>query len=439
MNNESGNNTKNWKQIIAYPFHLCFRFVARFLLLLGVLVTVLLPTGIIIYIFTQIGIPSTWIAEWISENNTALEIISLLSGIGIFSYLSKKYWTTIRESLSNIEKKVEEVISGVWLPELDIKESLSVTWQHNFKSILPFMKEIITDSLKLGLAVFISCISYFFASPATTNFVYVNVKQTLTNVWNEIAPQNVIVLNSRDFSPSYLFEEGAQFSLAYASQGSLSTKTGICPEGSNEDWLELFKKAIWKCSKDERVRLRVQGFASVAPVVLDSAKSDTLNYQIANQRAEALIYFLMLPTDSIYTKTKCKDVLDNSSIWERKKENGTRVKPDSPWWKAWGVTVSTKNKNQNGESKSRLRHTFAVSDSDTNQKGKGFDVIYEPWQSYGQMKNKKPADDGSRDSLRYQQLEFLNRTVQIIIEEGGCLRNANSDSQKEEDNAEESD
>ena len=256
-------------KLVVYPFHLCVRIVPRFLLLLGVLVTVLLPAGIIIYIFTLIGSPSTWI----SENNTVtvlvLDIISLLSGIGVFSYLGKKYWTKIRESLSNIKKKVGEAISGVWLPELDIKESLSVTWQHNFKSILPFMNAIKTDFLNLVLAVFFFCISYFLASPAitaTTNFVYVNFKQTITNIWNEAAPQNVIVLNSRNFSPSYLFGKGTQFSLSYASQGNLSTKTGICPEGSHEEWLELFKKAIWECSEEERMKLKIRGFASIAPV-----------------------------------------------------------------------------------------------------------------------------------------------------------------------------
>ena len=237
----------------------------------------------------------------------------------------------------------------------------------------------------------------------------------------EVAPQNVIVLNSRDFSPSYLFEKGTQFSLVYASQGSLSTKTGICPEGSNEEWLKLFKKSITECSKEEQVKLKIRGFASIAPVNVkeqskpDSAQSDTLNYQIANQRAEALIYFLTLPESIPYAPEKCEAALDSSSIWGRNNELGPRVMPDTARWNTLGFNVIN-------ELETRRRLTFAMSDANpVKQRGKGFDVIYEPWQSYGEMKKNKPVNDGSRPKPRHYPLEFLNRTVQIIIEEGGCL------------------
>ena len=366
----------------------------------------------------------------IDDISTITQIFLLFGGLSVFTFLFKR--EDILTPIFNMAKKTFDVVRYTWLPDVDIVESLLNTWRYTIKMIGRSIKKTCIESMKLLPAVFFLCIGVYLSSFPAKTFINWTFQQN-------IAPQNIIVLNSSDFSPSYLFEKGTQFSLAYASQGSLSTKTGICPEGSNEEWLKLFKKAIWECAKEERVKLKIQGFASVAPVVPDSAQSDTLNHQIANQRAEALIYFLMLPTDSIYTKTKCKDVLDNSSIWERKKENGTRVKPDSPSWKAWGVTVSTKNKNQNGESKSRLRHTFAVSDSDTNQKRKGFDVIYEPWQSYGQMKNEKPADDGSRPEPLHYPIEFLNRTVQIIIEEGGCLTKEVPAVPKVEDNAEESD
>ena len=159
----------------------------------------------------------------------------------------------------------------------------------------------------------------------------------------------------------------------------------------------------------------------------------------------------MLPPDSIYTEKKCKDVLDNGSIWERKKENGTSVKPIASGWKnSWGVTVRTDTvrtdtvrtdtvrtdtvRTEKEDNKSKpLRFTFSVPDSATGeQKQKGFDVIYEPWQNYKDMKTEKPVNDGSRPKPRHYSLEFLNRTVQIIIEEGGCPT-------KEEDNAGKSD
>ena len=44
-----------------------------------------------------------------------------------------------------------------------------------------------------------------------------------------------------------------------------------------------------------------------------------------------------------------------------------------------------------------------------------FDVAHKPWQNHREMVNAKPV----QDSLRLD-LEFLNRSVQIIIEEGDC-------------------
>ncbi len=58
-------------------------------------------------------------------------------------------------------------------------------------------------------------------------------------------------------------------------------------------------------------------------------------------------------------------------------------------------------------------------------------MIYEPWQSHAKMNEAKLVKDGTLNNRR-KGLEFLNRTVQIIIEDGGCLTKA-------VDNAENSD
>lgn len=426
-------------KLSVYPLRLALRLIARLLLVLAILMIFLIPHLILILILIDIisAIHEPLSNALQSNKDTLpidisliLQIALLFSGLSMFTFLFKR--EDILTPLLNMKNKVGDVFRDTRLPEVDIKDPLD-TWGYAFKMIWRSMKNTFHESSKLFLPVLILCIGGYLSSFSAKTFINWTFE-------SNTAPQNVIVLNSRDFSPSYLFEKGTQFSLAYASPGSLSTKTGICPEGSHEEWLELFKKAIWECSKEERVKLKVQGFASIAPVVPDPAQSDTLNYQIANQRAEALIHFLMLPPDSIYTEEKCKDVLDNSSIWKRKKENGTSVEPDSLWWKnSWGVTVSTEKVND--ESK-QLRFTFSVSDSDTGagkQKQKGFDVIYEPWQNHEEMKAAKPADDGSRPKPRHYPIEFLNRTVQIIIEEGGCLTKEVPTVPKAEDNAGESD
>ena len=97
-----------------------------------------------------------------------------------------------------------------------------------------------------------------------------------------------------------------------------------------------------------------------------------LNCEIANQRAEALIYFLMLPDSISYYPEECKKALNDSLIW-------ASVKSDSIW------------------------------------DGQGFTVTYKPWESHEKMAQAKPV----QDSLRLD-LEFLNRSVQIIIKGGDC-------------------
>jgi len=85
-----------------------------------------------------------------------------------------------------------------------------------------------------------------------------------------------------------------------------------------------------------------------------------------------------------------------------------RAMPDTNAWKKRGVDV-----------------TYETRSDTIVWKGSKFDVAYKPWQSYGEMETAKPADDSLQ---RSHSLKFLNRTVQIIIEEGGCLT-------KERDNA----
>ena len=107
-------------------------------------------------------------------------------------------------------------------------------------------------------------------------------------------------------------------------------------------------------------------------------KSDTFNYKIANERAEAIIYFLTLADTIQYNPKRCKAALNDSLIWRGYPE------PDSTW------------------------------------EGQGFTVTYNPWESYAKMTEAKLVKDGSLDNRR-RDLEFLNRTVEIIIEDGGCL------------------
>ena len=204
-------------------------------------------------------------------------------------------------------------------------------------------------------------------------------------------------------STSYLFEKGTRFSLAYLDTGDLKSKTGIWPEGKDLKWLELFKKAISECSEEKRMELKIQAFASVTPVIVNGiltyTQSNQSNCEIANQRAEALIYYL---TTEKYDSTECKNVLNDDRRWGRLEGKlCARERPDILAWKGSDFTVT-------------------YDDSPRVQwEGPLFTVTYEPWKSSEEMATAKPADDGPPRDPPRPGLEFLNRTVQIIIEEGG--------------------
>ena len=289
------------------------------------------------------------------------------------------------------------------------------------------MIKIFTEYRNLILSVLMLCITFFFGYVSTKDVQEEVQKKVQENVPSEYIKNPIrdtssisggwkdsvmakldsiekdIERLSRKPSTSYLFEKGTQFSLAYLDTGDLKSKIGICPEGKDLKWLELFKKAILECSEEKRMELKIQAFASVTPVIvnggLTSTKSNQSNCEIANQRTEALIYFL---TTEQYDSTECQSVLNDDRRWGRVEGNlCTRGKPDSLAWKGSDFIVT-------------------YDDSPRVQwKGPLFTLTYKPWESYDEMALEKPADDSPSGVLRHPGLEFLNRTVQITIEEGG--------------------
>ena len=303
----------------------------------------------------------------------------MFSTIGLISFLFQRSIEHILKSVSQITKKIVKVFQSIWMPGIDNGESSLKTWRDTF-----------LESLKLVSAVLILCIIFVCG--------YITLKEP-----DKVDDRSVIVLS--DFSSSYQPEEGTpqpeegtQISLYYRSQGDLEKKKGICPEDSSlVEWLTLFKQALSECSENKQVGLKIRAFASTAPVTEkgrpkpEKVKSDTFNYQIANERAEALIYFLMSEDPKSYTLRKCQDALNGGWIWGRAKSDST----GSTWV------------------------------------GEGFKVTYKPWLSHAEMTDAKLVKDGSWIARR-PSLEFLNRTVEIIIEEGGCLTKAVDNAEKAE-------
>ena len=369
-----------------------FLFTPQFLLVLAILVPAILLMPFRLYPqFMELAKDIS--KDLDSSEKIIITIISLLTTIGIFTSLFQTYVTDIKLSLLNISNQIFKAFRGNWLPMID---SLSETQRCYIAKAPLSIKKVFFNALMLVCALWIGHIIFFFlylpinalddwqnevvrkldAIPSDPKTWRDSVTINLDNIRTDTA--NLMLLRSSGHSPFYLSTEKGtiSFLLVYPSQGNLDSKRGICPEGDNLIWLTLFKRAFSKCSKDEQMNLKIQGFASAAPVRLNGAttNSDSLNCEIANQRAEALIYFLMLDDPKSYTQAKCKDVLEK------------RYAKSGSTWDA-----------------------------------QGFKMNYKPWQNYAEMDsaNTKPIQDNLRLDL-----EFLNRTVEIIIEEGGCLTKA---------------
>ncbi len=454
MSNDSEKGNKTWKQIIGlliqtllYPVHFVFRIAARFLLLAirsVVILLLLLLLAISIAAYKIFDSALSKVLERVLEtlNNPelselpelaelpylpvflAVTIIILSVAIVWLPYLLQRHAKDIRKSLLNIKGRICEVFRSGWLPRLDIKESLSMTWQDYGKEILPSLAEIFTESRKLYFAIVLLCIVFLvyikvveFATsskdekPEIFNFTTILV-DIQSGIVNHPHPdlEEKLVNHPHKPSTSYRFNKGTQFSVVYR-EGNLETKKGIYPEGSNLEWLKLFKAAISDSFKDGRLKLKIQGFASIAPVPvngnIEDKQSNLLNCEIANQRAEALIYFLKLPDSIPYDSTRCKSALENSSMWGRQ-ENVLCTRsamPDTSIWRERGFDV-----------------TYATRSDTIVWKETNFDVSYKPWKSYSEMDKKKPLKNPPENSQekggRQLDREFLNRSVRIIIEEG---------------------
>lgn len=457
MSNDSEKADKTWKQIIGlmiqvpfYPVHFAIRLIARFLLLAMrsvalILLLFLFVISILSFKIFDSALSKAFdlvLSKTLVENTELLvsapiitiiiPIIIVLIAIVLIPHQLQRHAKDIWESLLNIRERISEALQGRWLPGLDIKESLSVTRQFYGAKIWPSVVEIGTEFRKLVFATLILCIAFgiyvgavyttspkewkIFLFPRTPVYIqdhpHPDIEEKLVNhphpgITKEIPDR------SHKPSTSYRFEKGTQFSLFYkegnleTEGGNLKAEDGICPEGSNLEWLRLFKTAITDSLKDKDgyLKLKVRGFASVAPVLVNSdpTKSNSLNCEIANRRAEALIYFLMLPDSISYDPEGCKKALENSSMWGREENElcTRKAMPNTSTWREMGFDVTYE-----------MRPDTTIVWKRTN-----FDVSYKPWQSYEDMEEDKPAK-GSSPQSRQRDIEFRNRSVQITIEEG---------------------
>ena len=184
---------------------------------------------------------------------------------------------------------------------------------------------------------------------------------------------------------SFGFEKGVVFAVAFPHQGDLRTNEGICPDASHSPWLQHFKKAILACAAldTEPLKLTVKGYASVAPVKQKDSKTDISkfgNLEIANRRGFAVANFLASSHET-FRPEECKTAVSRFMC------DGTTM-PDGA----------------------------------CHLKKRNYIVQFEPWQNYDQLRERVTMDDGGRPNPRREFIEFLNRTVHIVVENNACER-----------------
>lgn len=208
--------------------------------------------------------------------------------------------------------------------------------------------------------------------------------------------------------PRYLFEEETVFALLFQ-KGDTTNMRGICPTGNNLEWLKLFKSAVGQCtaradtgadSQDTsrgRPQIEVSGLASVGPghgdEDVDPDSAALLNLQIANMRTVSVAAVLLADSTP--------STLD---IAERKCLCGSSFSDPS--------LADTLTAHCEGARSGNPDHPIKLDE------GEHFDVSYTLWSTYGAMHRTMPVNDEGTpaDSV----LEFLNRTVQITIQNDVC-------------------
>ena len=381
-------------QLILLPFHFLFRIAARTILLIVTLGAVLSPPILVFLAWMALGEPT----EPPSRFPEGGFLIAFLGALGIFSAVLNKTWKVVRSSLSKIGKEVWRIVGSGWIPTpaLDFDASLSKTRNKNIAKIFPNARRMFFSSGQLIISIFLLLALLLLAYVST--MAETNWKDGVIRSLRE-PPPHVVVVTPEDRITSYLLQNGTIFSLPFLSNGSPRTGEGICLTEDQKTWLSEFKKAINECAKFSdpplRLQVTVRAYASTAPVKMEGVSShdnapssDDLNCEIGNRRAEEVVNFLIHDDQKDPASFACESVGGSGDTDYR------------------GL----------GECQ-RLKKRFEFGPNEDL----GFKLVYVPWRTHEDMVENKPADDGDAETgPRRSAVEFLNRSVHLVLENDAC-------------------
>ena len=386
-------------KLLLYPIHFLLRILARSLLI--VLTTGFVPFLLSLVVYIWVG-AWKWLqtGDWRDVSGIAetISLITLLSGMGFLANFLKQKWETIKKSLWNIFGIARSVIvDGEWIPGLDIGESLTRTRDENLSLIRPSVKEMSVASWQ-----FLKASSLFLT---VSMFAYLPIKDFKD--WQERIegkveqPSPVIVTDTAE-NVQYFFEKDKTFVLAHVEDADLESRAGICLDDGQQRWLAEFKKAIEHCADSgPRPELEVRAFSSTAPMALGGRVtprgSASVNCEAANQRAEAVVEFLLGRPE---VRWACG--------------SGGRVEVGSFENGGGGLCQRL-----DGDGKADDEFTYGEED------GLKFDLSYRPWRTHAAMTAEKPADNGVLQGPRRYDAEFLNRAVYVTLKNDVCKKTEN--------------
>lgn len=383
-------------QLLLYPVHFLLRILARSLLIVFTAAPVLIP----LYAATEIWTYAWhWVENEVPRHSQAIiGLIALLSSLGLLANVLKQQWKTMIKALWEIVYEIWSAIAdNEWVPGLDIKESLEGTWSENFSHLWSNFRDMFVASWRLMIAA-----SLFLPVCLAVYFPISDFNEWRNKVLEKIErPCPVIVIDTAK-NVQYFFEKNKTFVLAHVEDADLESRKGICLDAGRQEWLAEFKKAIEHCADSgQRPELEVRAFSSTAPMALGGRvtprDSALVNCEVANQRAEAVVEFLLgRPED----RWACG--------------SGGRVEVGSFENGGGGLCQRL-----DGDGKADDEFTYGEED------GLKFDLSYRPWRTHAAMTAEKPADNGVLQGPRRYDAEFLNRAVYVTLKNDVCKKTEN--------------
>ena len=374
-------------ELLVSPISLIARLVATILM---VALAIVIP-GAFGWILVQLlGTILADLNQWIADlvgHQQLIKIVAIITSIGLISTISLKCLNRARchaRTTWSIVKGFRYFLTSETLNiGLNFKRSIKKTIRRYLVVPVCAIPAYIGWQIYLIVPLLELCVIGAIASYSFTD----NTPRTIV----------ILDLPAANDSPQ-VSRQDHDLTLDKFENADLHSLNGVCPSEEQLRSLRILRSILAQYEESNGLRIAIQGFASIAPVLSSSddnsqpktsENSDSLNCQIANYRALAVARFLTASPTTDSATSGTTDWLDQC------KEQDLLSDGTQPCTKCSGDCQP---------------HEFRYDHSGSNS----FGVIYVPWDTHSAMDGAKPADDGSPSS-RLRQYESANRAVRITL------------------------